>query len=434
MSMNHRIPPVEMAGVLAQSLDNGFAATEDTSVVYYDLDRIRARALEAVDAFPSGALHAVAVKANPLPPVLKVLAELHPAIGLEAASLPELRLALNAGFAPERILFDSPAKTEAELHGALEAGVHLNIDNFQELDRIARWVQANGLPAGGIGLRVNPVVGEGAIASTSVAGAASKFGVPLDGCRGDILAAYTAHPWLTALHAHVGSQGCSLGQLAAGACSLLDLAREINASIPGRINTIDIGGGLPATYDAADPKPSISDYAATLAATCPELLNGDYRICTEFGRAIHANAAFAASRVEYVKRHGGAPLSVIHLGADMFLRPCYNPADWRHDVLAATPDGTLKDGPDIPQRVAGPLCFQGDFPARNAHMPELAQGDWVLIRDVGAYTLSMWSRYNSRQIPTVLGFERSENEGTNKMRFRVLRKRESVEDVLRFWE
>lgn len=39
--------------------------------------------------------------------------------------------------------------------------------------------------------------------------------------------------------------------------------------------------------------------------------------------------------------------------------------------------------------------------------------------------MSMWSRYNSRPMPAVLGLSRG--------RLEVLRPRESVADVLRFW-
>ena len=428
-AMQYRIPKHDMAAALTAALGAGPAGPEDTALMCYDLDHIAARALEAVEAFPPGALHAMAVKANPLPPVLAMLCDAHPRLGAEAASLPELHLALAAGFEPRRILFDSPAKTEAEIRFALDKGVHLNVDNFQELERVAGYVAAYGEPAGAVGLRINPVVGAGAIQSTSVAGATSKFGVPVNECRADILDAYARHPWLTAMHAHVGSQGCSLDQLTAGARVLLDLALAVNSRDQGRVRVLDIGGGLPATYDDGDRKPSITEYAAALRAACPEFWSGEFTLCTEFGRAVHAGAAFAASRVEYVKPHGDRPTAVIHLGADMFLRECYNPGDWRHDVLAADPSGALKTGPGIVHRVAGPLCFQGDFPAREVDMPVLEPGDWVLVRDAGAYTLSMWSRYNSRQMPLVLGFQRREDG----LAFTVLRKRETVDDVLDFW-
>ena len=50
---------------------------------------------------------------------------------LQAASRGELAQALEVGFPPERVVFDSPAKTRAELEYALSAGVAVNMDNFQ---------------------------------------------------------------------------------------------------------------------------------------------------------------------------------------------------------------------------------------------------------------------------------------------------------------
>jgi diaminopimelate decarboxylase len=156
---------------------------------------------------------------------LRRLAALDPALGAEVASLPELELALDAGLPPGRIVFDSPAKTCGELRRALALGVHLNADNFQELERIAALVAAMGPPKGTVGLRVNPQVGAGAIAATSVAAAFSKFGLPLGECRDRIVAAFAAHPWLTGLHCHVGSQGCAPGQLVAAARATVALPR-----------------------------------------------------------------------------------------------------------------------------------------------------------------------------------------------------------------
>ena len=54
--------------------------------------------------------------------------------------------------------------------------------------------------------------------------------------------------------------------------------------------------------------------------------------------------------------------------------------------------------------IAGPLCFGGDFIGRGVELPALEPGDILGIRDVGAYTLSMWSRHCSRGQPPVLGW------------------------------
>jgi diaminopimelate decarboxylase len=155
------------------------------------------------------------------------------------------------------------------------------------------------------------------------------------------------------------------------------------------------------------------------------LFAGKVRVFTEFGRWVFANQGFAASRVEYVKEQPGHRTAVIHLGADMFLRTCYAPETWHHEIAAAGPDGTLKQGPVSPWHVAGPLCFSGDFLAKARPMPDINPGDFLLVMDAGAYTYAMWSRYNSRQMPKVIGLAL----GCAK----VLKDRETVQDVVDFW-
>ena len=408
--------------MLVQALADGVLDEEDTAALFYDLDALQDRFESVGAAFSSGTLHAVAVKAMPLPAVLSRLVGL--GAGLEAASLPELHLALAAGCEPGRIVFDSPAKTVGELRQALELKVHLNADNFQELSRLDDLVGA-GSPAATIGLRVNPQVGLGEIADTSVAGDFSKFGEPVEK-REAIIQAYADRPWLTGLHMHVGSQGCGLDLFTRGARTLLDLRRDIDKACGGgRITRVDIGGGLPVAYREGEPAPSMAQYAAALRQACPELFDGSLRVFTEFGRWIFANQGFAASRVEYVKEQPGHRTAVIHLGADMFLRTCYVPDTWRHELAVAGSDGALKTGPQSPWHVAGPLCFSGDFLARARPLPDVSPGDFILVLDAGAYTYAMWSRYNSRQMPKVVGLSGG--------RAVTLKERESVEDVVAFW-
>jgi diaminopimelate decarboxylase len=268
-------------------------------------------------------------------------------------------------------------------------------------------------------------VGLGQIADTSVAGEFSKFGEPVQKRR-EIIEAYVSRPWLTGLHMHVGSQGCPLELFTRGARILLDLRRDIDAACGGaRVTRVDIGGGLPVSYRQGECEPSMQEYADALARECPELFGGELAVFTEFGRWMFAGQGFAASRVEYVKEQPGHKTAVIHLGADMFLRTCYAPGTWRHDIAAAGPDGRLKEAAQNPWHVAGPLCFSGDFLARSRDLPDVSPGDFVLILDAGAYTFAMWSRYNSRQMPKVLGVSGGS--------FVTLRERERVEDVLAFW-
>jgi diaminopimelate decarboxylase len=420
----------EMSRVVRRALRTGVLTREDSAAVFHDLARLRARAREAVRVFPTLTLHAVAVKANPLLPLLSLLHDF--GMGAEAASFPELRLAETAGVPPDRIVFDSPVKTEDELRYCLHRGITLNADSLAELERIARLLPPGGTGSS-IGLRINPQVGTGSIAATSVGGAWSKFGVPLGTERAAIAHAFRAYPWLRGVHVHIGSQGCPLEMLLEGTRRVVAFALEANASLPAEegVSLVDIGGGLPATYDQAHPAPAMEAYAGGLERLCPDLFTGRFRLVTEFGRFYHANTAWAVSRVEYVKRAGLATgtctSAAIHLGADMFLRRTYDPAHWHHEFSVLDRDGAPKQGPAAPVSITGPLCFQGDVLAHDLHLPPIDEGDSIVIHDAGAYTFGMWSRYNSRQMPVVVGYE---DEGDTMV---VLRKREAADALLKFW-
>ena len=73
----------------------------------------------------------------------------------------------------------------------------------------------------------------------------------------------------------------------------------------------------------------------------------------------------------------------------------------------------------------GPLCFGGDVIGRDVELARIEPGDWVVVHDIGAYTLGMWSRHCSRALPLVLGWRHGQ--------LSVLKARESLQDVVRFW-
>jgi len=420
----------EMRAAFSKALkDKTLINAEDTAIVFYNLGSIRERIVGLQKLFPQNSLHAIAVKANPLTKVLSKIKAL--GVGAEVASLPELHLAEKAGFTPETIVFDSPCKTKAEIEYALKAGVHLNTDSFDEIDRISKILETIKSKST-IGIRINPQVGTGSIKSTSVAGDISKFGIPVNDNRKRIIAYFLKHEWLRAVHVHIGSQGCAVPLVIDGIRKILDLTIEVNEQLKlhskqNRIEAFDIGGGLPVSYYSDKAPVSMEQYFTMLTASCPELFNGQFRLITEFGRYIYANSGWVASKVEYVKREPGYNIIMTHVGADLFLRKCYNPEDWHHHISVVDKNGNLKSGTDLTKyTVAGPLCFAGDVIARDLELPVVEEGDYLLIHDAGAYTLSMWSRYNSRQIPKVIGYYDDNS-------FEIVKERESIEDLFNFW-
>jgi diaminopimelate decarboxylase len=404
---------------LLQAADNaGFLTLEEPLAMLTDLDALDENLGALLTAFPKDTLHAVAMKACPVTAVLRRLVAA--GAGLEVASAGELAQALRL-VAPDRVVFDSPAKTVGELRSAAATGVRINVDNLQELARLEQIT-----PGKSVGLRVNPGVGVGSIASTSTAVRGSKFGIDLGSERGAVIDACARHRWIDGLHVHVGSQGCPIEHLVEGARALLLLAEEVN-SAGGNIRFLDIGGGLPADYetDAADPRYAM--YATALNAELPGLFEGRWRLVTEFGRHVHAKHTIVASRVEYTKQSGGRNIALIHAGADLLVRTAYLPDVWQHRITVHEADGTPKTGPELEWDIAGPLCFSGDLVARDRRLPVIEPGNMVVVHDAGAYTLGMWSRYNSRLSPGVYGWADATGLET-------LRRPETLGDVLKFWD
>ncbi len=395
-------------------------------VLFHDLDLMRDRIAELRSSFPPTALHAIAIKANPVVELLKAVVEA--GAGLEAASIEEVHLGLASGCAPNRIIFDSPAKTRAELEEALRLGVYLNADSLAEVERIAGSTAAAGSGEISVGLRVNPLVGDSAIDVTSVAGVESKFGVRLDTHGEAMLQAFAKYPWLTGLHVHVGSQGCPLELLVKAVARVSELRRTI-AAYSGRpqVSTLDIGGGLPVAYTPYDSPPSLDAYVQALSREVPSLFSTP-RLITEFGRAVQASCGWAVSRVEYVKELDQQPLAIVHFGADFLLQPVYQPLQWGHQFAVLDNTGQPKPGPRAKCTLGGPLCFAGDIVARDVELPDIEPGDFLVVRDVGAYTLSLWSRHCSRSLPLVLGYS-----GEVPLEFTVLHRGESPSDVVEFW-
>ncbi|MEV6975304.1 diaminopimelate decarboxylase [Kitasatospora sp. NPDC093806] len=417
--------------VLRAAVREGLLDRDDALLAaFVDLDGVAASVTALHRAFPAevDVLHAFAAKANCLVPVLARLREL--GMGCEVASPGELAQALAAGFEADRIVLDSPAKTRRELAQALELGVAVNIDNWQELDRVDELLRA-GESRSRIGVRVNPQVGAGTIGAMSTATATSKFGIPLadDGNAERLLAAFRERPWLTWIHVHVGSQGCPLDLMAEGVGQAVAFAEKLNGELGRRqVVGIDIGGGLPVNFADERTDPTFSAYVERLRAHAPALFGGDYRVVTEFGRSLLAKNGFTAAYVEYAKESGGRRIAVTHAGAQVATRTVFMPDSWPLRITAHHPSGAAKDGPTVPQDVAGPCCFAGDLLAKARPLPPLESGDLVALLDTGSYYATTHFSYNSLPEPAVHGFTVADDGG---VRFELLRPAQSIDQLLR---
>ena len=433
--------PTLPANASAQS-DSVPALTDEAAVLgLMDLDWVDTAFDRLTSAFASDreVLHAVACKAVPLPSLLRRFAEV--GAGCEVASPGELELALSAGFAPDRIVFDSPAKTWAELCRAVDLGVSINVDNFDELSRLDTILAdrnstavTDAAPASAkIGIRINPQSGTGAIGALSTATETSKFGIGLadPGAREALIEAYLARPWLSQIHVHSGSQGITLDKAAVGIRAAVDLAEEINSrASTRRITRIDIGGGLSVNFDGEDITPTFADYRSVLEEEVPGLFGFD--IVTEFGRALLAKAGTILTRVEYAKTTGGRRIVMTQAGVQVATRTAYAPNDWPLRILPFTPDGNPKTAEEadtevVPTDVAGPACFSGDLLARDRMLPRLDAGDLVAVPETGAYYFSNPFSYNLLPRVPIFGYRTAPDGG---IEFSLIRRRQTIAEIL----
>lgn len=370
----------------------------------FDLDTADELITALHAAYPRSvrAMHTVAAKAVPLRAILKHFAGR--GMGCEVASPGELALALDAGFVPDRIIYDSPAKTISDIAVAVQFGVPFNIDNFEELARVDR-LAADRTTLPSIGLRINPQSGAGAIEAMSTATPTSKFGIGLADAREQIIQAYIDRPWLTQIHVHSGSQGLALTHTALDVSLVVDLAEEIErrAGVQ-RIWRIDVGGGLSVNFTSDATTPTFADHCAALKAASPVLFTGKYQIITEFGRSLTAKAGTLLGRVEYVKQAGPRTIAVTHLGVHVAARTVFMPDAWplRVEVYDQFGDPRLSEpDPDRLYDVAGPACFAGDLIATGRALPTVETGDIIAVPDTGGYYVSNHFSYNSLPRPAV---------------------------------
>lgn len=406
---------------------------------FYDMDLYDQHLAHCKAAFGPTFHHCIAIKSNSLSKMLEHAHQKH-GFGIECASIGEVLHAKDHCKVPNtHIVFDSPCKTQLELEWCIREKVHCNIDNFDEFERAKKYIETSKVETGEIGFRLNPLVGAGKIAALSVSTSESKFAVPISE-KEKLLKCYTENPWMNSVHVHVGSGGMGSLVLAAGIRVAVDFAKEVNSIVgKNQVTTLDMGGGLPVNYwgdeFSAENVPDWSEYAEHLKQHIPELFSGDFKVVTEFGQSMNAKCGIFASKVEWMKGTEEFPIAIIHFGADCCVRQAYTP-DHARRLEAYQPDGSAfpSDCSKKTTSVGGPLCFQGDFLAKKIELPaDLKSGCYMVMKDAGANTMSIFSRHCSRLCPAVYGYRWTDASRTEVKEVFVIKRQETMAELSNFW-
>jgi diaminopimelate decarboxylase len=352
-----------------------------------------------------------AAKANSNLAILRLLASL--GAGADVVSGGELRACLESGFAADRIVFSGVGKTDEEIRAGVAAGLlAFNAESERELEKIDAEAGRQGKTAR-VALRVNPDIDAKTHPYISTGLAHNKFGVDIGRAR-EIFerSRRFANVAMSGVQAHIGSQILETAPLKETARELAALASDL-AGRGFPIQTVDIGGGL-GVGAAGKSEISPEEYAAAVLAHLSGL---PFRILIEPGRAIVARAGVLLTRVLYLKENRGRRFVVADAGMNDLLRPPLYGAV--HPIESVTEPR----GQTVTVDIVGPICETSDFLARDREMIEPAEGDLLAVGDAGAYGFAMASNYNFRpRAPEVL---------VENGRYRVVRRRETFEDLIR---
>jgi diaminopimelate decarboxylase len=341
------------------------------------------------------ALICYAMKANSNQAVLRTLARL--GAGADVVSGGELKRALAAGIAPERIVFSGVGKTEAELRAALAADILcINVESEPELELLSRLATEQAKTAR-ISVRVNPDVDSGSHAKISTGKSENKFGIPLTHARA-VYARAAKLPGIrvTGVDMHIGSQITDLVPLEAAFRLLAEFVQTLRAE-GHAISHVDFGGGLGIPYHMDREAPPLpSAYAAMVKRVTHNL---GCTLLFEPGRMIVGNAGILVSRVIYVKQGEAKKFVIIDAAMNDLIRPTLYEA--HHDILPVR--AAPQNAPSITADVVGPVCESGDYLALGRTMAEPKAGDLLAIMTAGAYGAVQSGFYNTRPlVPEVL--------------------------------
>ncbi|SNY44804.1 alanine racemase [Paractinoplanes atraurantiacus] len=330
----------------------------------YDTATLRARAASVRQSLPAGSSLLYAVKANGHPSVLETLAAV--CDGLEVASGGELALALATG--ARRIVFGGPAKTDAELRAALDAGVLINAESVHELHRIAALAPGNPPE---VVLRVNrpgsPLQG-----SHTMTGTPTPFGVS---SLGDALSVPGVN--IIGFHLHAVSNNMD-GQ--AHAAFVRDcLSWSLSVGLPD-LRVVNVGGGFGVDY--------LSDASMDLSPLRDIEIPPGIDLIFEPGRYLAADAGRYAAEVIDIKTTHGRTFAVLRGGTHHFRLP----AAWgySHPFTVVPVDDWPHPYPrpsvsDAEVDAVGELCTPRDVLTRGQHVAHLRAGDILVFARTGAY-------------------------------------------------
>jgi ornithine decarboxylase len=341
-----------------------------TPCLVVDLDVVADNYRRLRSAVPRAGVY-YAIKANPAPEILQLLAKL--GSSFDTASVNEIDMALAAGATADRLSYGNTIKKKADIEAAFKRGVRLYaFDSDGELGKIAEAA-----PGSRVFCRI---LTSGANADWPLS---RKFGCDVEMARKLLLEAAKRGVAPHGVSFHVGSQQRDPAQWDAAVAEAAWLFRECEEKGVA-LSMLNIGGGFPTRYRKS--LPAMQAYGAAIEDSLHRHFgNRIPDVIVEPGRQMVGSAGVIQTEVVLISKKSEADKKRwVYLDIGKF------------GGLAETMDEAIqypivsgRKGAPGPVVLAGPTCDSADILYEKADykLPEdLAIGDKLEIRAAGAYT------------------------------------------------
>jgi diaminopimelate decarboxylase len=362
------------------------ARVGQTPFFAYDRARITRRATELRAALPATVDLHYSLKANPMPALVGHLAAL--VQGFDVASAGEMKLALDAGMAPDRVDFAGPGKSDAELAQAAAAGIIVSLEGAGEPERL----HAAGLAVGcrpRVMIRVNPAFDVRA-GGLRMGGGAKPFGIDEDAVPDMLRRVAVLDLAFEGFHLYWGSQSLDAARIAEAQDQAMTAFLKLADLAPTPPRLFNLGGGFGIPYATGDVPLDAAAACAGVAAAAERLTRQlpEARLILELGRYLVGEAGVYVCRVLDRKVSRGEVFLVTDGGLHHHLAASGNFGQVvrrNYPVAIATRIG---DAAMETATIAGRLCTPIDVLARKATLAVAGPGDLIAVFQSGAYGAS----------------------------------------------
>lgn len=381
-----------------------------TPFYLYDQSGIEAacRRVQSAFSWNPGFRQFFPVKAAPTAGLLKLLRSLGQ--GVVCSSAAELILCRNCGFTPDEILFLPNFPREEDLNTAKEIGCMPVLDGAELADRFA----AKGLLGDTVGLRITPKE-TFRFGLTEVPTDSIKFGVPEDQLLDTVSHLKELGVQKIGLHAYLSGNTLEPDYYPALAKLLCRLAQSVSTVLP--VSYLNLSGGIGIGYRPGEKTPdlvAIGEAVQQVFRECYPEGNAP-ALYTELGRYVTGPHGILVTGVTQIK-HAARNYAGVDASASDLMRPMMYGAYHHISVVG-------KEGPRTPWDVVGAVCENTDKFAQKRMLPELQEGDLLVIHDAGAHGHSMGYNYGGR-------LRCGEYLWTKEEKAVLLRRKETTEDYL----